>query len=239
MSGHSKWKTIKHKKSLTDAKRGKAFSKLAMVVAIAARKGADPAFNFELRQAVEKAKAANMPQDNIERAIKKGSGESGGAQMEELTYEAYGPGGAALIITAITDNKNRTAPEIKFILSQHNGKFAEAGSVGWMFEKKGVISLTKPTEKSKDDLEMTAIEAGAENTLWEDDILEIYTAQEKLEEIKTNLINAGLKPEESSLDFVAKNLIEITDEKSKAQLEKLYEALDENDDVQEIYSNVN
>jgi len=178
MSGHSHWAGIKHKKELTDKKRGKVFSKMAKIIEIAARKGGDPTMNPNLRLAIEKARSVNMPNDNIERAIKKGSGEGKEGQLEEIVYEAYGPFGAALIIEAITDNRNRTISEIKHILSIHGGKLAETGSVKYLFDRK-------------------------------------------------------------EGEWIPKYSMDITNENTKQQLEKLFEALDENDDVNEIYSNVN
>jgi YebC/PmpR family DNA-binding regulatory protein len=242
MSGHSHFSTIKHKKAITDAKRGKVFSKLARQILIAAKeKGADPETNSNLRMTIEKAKSLNMPKDNIERAIQKGAGEIEGEKLEEIIYEAYGPGGIAIIIEGITDNKNRTLSEIKQILNQLQGKLADSGSVKWSFERKGAIILAKEQTLGKDDLEMKIIEAGAEDFSWieqeEGDYLEIFTKVENLEAVKKQLEEQEIKIETTSLDWVAKETIKI-DNKQKNTAEKLFEELDENDAVQEIYSNL-
>lgn len=241
MSGHSKWSQIKHKKALTDAKRGKIFSKMARLIAVAARqKGGEPSINASLRMAIEKARSSNMPSENIERAIKKGTGELASVRMEEFSAEAYGPGSVALIVEGVTDNKNRTLSEIKFILGQHGGKLAEMGSVLWLFEKKGSLVVSRQTNNTqKDALELLAIDCGAQDLKWQtDELLEIFTKPEELEKTKKCLEQKGIKTETASLDLVPKNEIEITDEKAKQQLEKLLEALDENDDISEIYSNM-
>lgn len=243
MSGHSKWSQIKYKKALTDAKKGQIFSKFARMIAVAVKElGDDPETNPKLRLAIEQARRFNMPNENIERAIKRGSGEIEGAKIEEFLYQAYGPASIALIITGITDNKNRTLSEIKNILLNYGGKLAEAGSVSYLFERKGTIRVNPidqiPTAKNKEEIELIAIEAGAENLKWSGDILEIYTKIEDLEKIKKNLEEKNISFESSSIDWVAKNEIEITDLKSKERLNKLFEVLDESDDVQEIYSNL-
>lgn len=237
MSGHSKWANIKHRKELADKKKGKVFSTMAKMIAIAARSGGDPGINPSLRLAIEKAKAANMPNDNIERAIKKGTGEDKAGQLEEVLYEAFGPNGIPLIIEVITDNKNRTLSEIRHILSQYNGRMGETGAVKWMFSQKGVIELSSEG-KNKEELELLAIDAGADDVKWRDDILEVYTKPEDLEDTKNNLEKSEIKIEDVSLGWVPKNEVKIEDESTKNQLEKFFEALDENEDVKEIYSNV-
>ena len=241
MSGHSHFSTIKRKKEVTDAKRGKVFSKLARQILIAAKeKGADPETNSNLRMIIEKAKGLNMPKENIDRAIKKGTGELEGEKLEEIMYEAYGPGGIAIIIEGITDNKNRTLSEIKQTLNQYQGKLADSGSVKWMFERKGAIILDKEQTTNQGDLEMKVIEAGAEDFLWikqeEGVYLEIYTKVEDLEAVKKQLENQGVKIETAGLDWIAKETMKL-DNKQKNTAEKLFEELDENDAVQEIYSN--
>ena len=213
---------------------------MARIISVAAReKGGDPQFNPTLRMAIEQAKAANMPNENIERAIAKGAGSGEDEKMEDFLYEAYGPGGVAILITGITDNKNRTLSEIKNILTKNNGKFVEAGGVSYLFDKKGVIIISNEGKNfSYDDLEMAAIEAGAEDIKWrENNFLETYTKPDVLDEIKNNLTGKNISIESSSLDWMARNEIEIKDEKTKAQIEKLFEALEEQDDVNEIYSN--
>ena len=238
MSGHSKWANIKHRKESVDKKKGKIFSTMAKMIAIAARSGGDPAMNPGLRLAIEKAKSVNMPNDNIERAIKKGTGEDKEGQLEEVLYEAFGPNGIPLIIEAITDNKNRTLSELRHILLQYNGRMGEAGSVKWMFDQKGVIELGLGS-KNKEELELMAIEAGAEDIKWKDDVLEVYVKAEELEKVKINLEKSGIKIEDANLGWVPKNEVKIENESLKNQLSNLFEALDENEDVKEIYSNVN
>jgi len=241
MSGHSHWSQIRHHKGLTDAKKGKVFSKMSRLISVAARqKGGDINANPQLRMAVDKARSFNMPAENIERAIKKGSGELEGIKMEEFMMEAYGPGGIAVLIEGITDNKNRTISELKYLLGQHHGKMAEIGSVSWMFEKKGTIAINSTTNNlSKDDLELAAIDCGADDIKWQlDELLEILTPMDHLETAKKALEQKGLKIDSSSLDWVPKTEIEVSDQKTKEQIEKLFEVLGENDDVSEIYSNL-
>ena len=244
MSGHSHFSSIKHKKEITDKKRGKIFSKLSRQLSVTSREGGgDPVTNSKLRLVIELAKKINMPSDNIERAVKRGSGELEGVKLEPVIFEAYGPGGIALIIEGITDNRNRTVSEIKQILSQNGGKFAEGGSVKWLFERKGVITinvqflLSNSKFKNKEELEIKVIEAGAEDIYWEDDALDIYIKVEGLEKVKKNLENQGIKVESASLDWVAKDYI-IPTEKEKKNCHTLFEALDESEAVQEIYSNL-
>jgi YebC/PmpR family DNA-binding regulatory protein len=239
MSGHSKWSQIKHKKALTDVKKGKVFSKMTRQITMAARaKGGDIETNPNLRMFVEKARSFNMPQDNIERAIKKGTGELEGVKYEEFLLEAFGPGGTALIVEGTTDNKNRTVSEIKFLLSEFGGKISTPGSVVWLFERQGVLRVTR-AGRQKDEFELDAIEAGAQDLKWADDEnLEIYTKTEELESVRKNLVQKKIIINESSLDWMAKDEVTISDQKIKERLEKLIEALDENDDISEIYSNI-
>lgn len=242
MSGHSHFSTIKRKKEITDKKRGQIFSKLSRTISVAAREGGPhPEMNPKLRLAIEQARSFAMPKENIERAIKKGVGELEGARLEEVLVEAYGPGKTALIIEGITDNKNRTLSEIKQILTKHQGKLAQSGSVQWMFERKGVIiadlKLQIEDLQDREKLELLTIEAGADDLYWHDGLLDIYTKCEDLEKVKKNLENKGLKPESVSLDWIAKETIEV-EGKDKEVCQKLFEALDENEAVQEIYSNL-
>jgi len=235
MSGHSHWHSIKYQKTAADAKRSKVFSKMAKEIAVAAREGGgNPEFNSKLRLAVEKAKALNMPAENIERAIKRGTGELEGAQLESVIFEAYGPGGIAIIIEGITDNKNRTLGEIKQILNQNGGKLVGEGSVRWLFERKGAITVSSQG-KNKEELEMAAIEAGAEDIYWHDEMLDVYTHPEELEKVKKNLENKNIEIKTATLDWVAKEQVDL-EEKEKQACQKLFEALDENEAVQEIYS---
>ncbi len=244
MSGHSKWAQIKHKKAITDAKKSKIFGKMAVAISAAAKKGADPQDNPTLRMMIEKARSFNMSNDAIERAIKKGSGEIGDSQLEEVIYEAYGPAGIAIIIKAITDNKNRTVAEIKHILNINDGKLAEIGSVKWMFKERGIIVIAFSVKRlalSKDELEMASIDAGAEDFKWavqgDEKYLEIFTKPEKLMEVKKSLEEKNIPIESASVDLIPKNEIEISDPEIKNKIEKLFEALDEQNEVGEIYSN--
>lgn len=235
MSGHSHSKTVKHTKDAADAKKSKQFSKLSQEIIIAAKTGGDPETNSVLKQILSRARSVNMPSGSIERAIKKGTGELAGGEVQEALYEAYGPGGIALLIEAITDNKNRTVGDIKLILPKHNGKLADSGSVKWLFEKLGVVSVT--SEKRKEDVELLAIDAGAEDVKWEDDSLYIYVKPEGLGNITKALLDAGLNIESSSQEWVPKDCIKVS-EKDTGLSERLFEALSEISEVQDVYSNI-
>jgi len=236
MSGHSKWATIKRKKGALDAKRGKLFTKLIKELTIAAREGGgDPAGNPRLRLAVDNAKAANMPADNIDRAIKKATGELEGVTISELTYEGYGPGGVALLVEVATDNKNRTVAEVRHIFSKNTGNMGESGSVAWMFEKKGIITLTKQG-KSEDDILEIALNAGAEDMRTEDEYFEIQTEIESFEPVRRALIDKELTLDNASLQWIAKNTINVAGENAEKMM-KLIESLEDSDDVQNVYSN--
>ena len=244
MSGHSHFATIKRKKEVEDQKRGKTFSKLARIISIVAKEGSDPDMNPKLRQALDEAKKFNMPKDNIERAIKKGTGELGGETLEEVLYEALGPGGISVILEGITDNKNRTLLDVKQILQKNNCKLADEGSVKWAFEHKGIalIVLQEQTHgKSKDDIEMAAIDAGAEDVRVyqepEGDVIEVVTSIESLEKTKETLEKQGIKIESSTLGWLAKEEMDVS-QQDKEKCEKLFEELDDNDAIQEIYSNL-
>lgn len=238
MSGHSHWSTIKYKKEMMDSKRSKIFSKLAKEILIAARDGgSDMTFNPRLRTIVDKARDANMPSDNIDKAIKKGAGELEGCTYEEFSIEAYGPDGTALIIDGITDNKNRSFGEIKLILNQRGGKMVEGGGIKWMFDKKGVIMINNQG-KDKEDLELLAIESGADNFDWGEEYMTVYTKPEELDKVKNFFIDNQIKPKEANLEWVAKELVQGT-ETTQEKFQKLYEALDDHDDVQNIYTNLN
>jgi len=237
MSGHSHAKTVAHTKELAAAKRGAAFSKFGRLITIAAKEGGgDPTINAKLKSVIEQAKRVNMPKENIERAIKKGTGELAGESLEVVSYEAFGPGGIALIIDGITDNSNRTLGEVRTILNQNNGKLAGEGAVRWMFERKGAITVL-PEEKQKDELEMIVIDAGADDVRWHGENMEVHTKPEDLESVKKTLEEKGLKIDNASLDWVAKEDVAVG-EKEKEQAEKLFEALDNNDAVNNIYSNL-
>jgi YebC/PmpR family DNA-binding regulatory protein len=238
MSGHSHWHQIRFKKGIEDAKRSKIFSKLSKEITIAARDGGgDLVFNPTLRSIVDKSKLANMPADSIDKAIKKGTGELEGVSYEEFIIEAYGPAGTALMIDGITDNKNRSLGEIKLIVTQHGGKVVNEGAIKWMFEKKGVLNVNDLKGKSKDDLELLAIEAGAEDVNWEDESLYIYTKPEDLEKTRKALEEKGLKTDSANLEWVPKENIEVDDE-AREKNQRLFEALDEHDDVSNVYSNI-
>ncbi|MCE5312424.1 MAG: YebC/PmpR family DNA-binding transcriptional regulator [Nitrospiraceae bacterium] len=238
MSGHSKWSQIKHKKAHTDAKRGKAFTKIVKEIAVAARcGGGDPGGNPRLRTALEKAKEANMPSDNVKRAIMKGTGELPGAAYEEITYEGYGPGGAALLIQALTDNKNRTVSEVRHILSKNNGSMGEAGCVAWMFEKKGYI-LVEKNKADEETLMSLVLDAGAEDMINDpdEDSYEITTAPESLDATKEALTKSGIPFSMAEVTMLPKNYVAL-EGAAADQMVRLMEALEDNDDVQNVYSN--
>ncbi len=237
MSGHSHWAGIKHKKEIEDKKRGKIFSKLARIISIAAKEGQNPVSNSKLRMSIEKAKEFNMPNENIERAIKKGAGGMGGENLEEFIYEGMGPGNIAIIVEGITDNKNRTINELKQIFSHYGGKIVPERSVRWLFEKYGVIKCIPGEKSNKEDIELSIIEMGTENLKWNGSILEIYTKPEEMEKVKKEIETAGIKINSSAPGWVPKEEISM-DKNSQAALNNLFVALDENDDVQEIYSNL-
>lgn len=235
MSGHSKWHSIKHQKAAADAKRGAAFTKLANAISLAAKQGGgDPETNFSLRLAIQKAKASNMPAANIERSIKRGTGQLGGDQIEEITYEGYGPGGVAVIIQTATDNRNRTGPEVRTILSKSGGRMADAGSVVYQFDHKGVLRL-KPQDMEAATLD--AIEAGAEDVDEDNGELTVYTAPKQLNAVQTALTAAGYKTEGTELAYIPKNTLIVSDEKTAKQLMKLMDALDDMDDVTATHAN--
>ena len=239
MSGHSHAKTVMATKMANDAKKGKVYSKYGRLITIAVKDGGgsgDPEKNSKLKAIIEQAKSMNMPKENIERAIKKGTGELAGESLEEFSYEGFGPGGIAIVIDGIADNKNRTLGEIKSILNQNGGKMAGEGAVRWMFERKGSIAVALDG-KSKEELELLAIELGAEDVSSHENTINIYTKPENLEQVKKALEAKGTKVESASLDFIAKEEITIS-EKEKEQAQRLFEALDDNDAVNEIYSNI-
>lgn len=236
MSGHSKWATTKRKKAVIDAKRGKIFTKLIKEITIAAREGSgDINGNPRLRLAVDNAKAQNMPQDNIERAIKKATGELEGTTYHELNYEGYGPAGVAVIVEVATDNKNRTVAEVRHFFSKNGGALAETGSVAWMFDRKGVITMPKQS-KSEDEIMEIVLEAGADDFQSEDQYYEVQTSLENFEPVRKALKDKKLEIENASLQWIAKNTIAVSGEDAEKVI-KLIEALEDNDDVQNVYSN--
>ena len=239
MSGHSHAKTVMATKMANAAKKGKIYSKYGRLITIAVKDGGgsgDPEKNSKLKAVIEQAKNMNMPKENIERAIKKGTGELAGEALEEISFEGFGPGGIAIIVDGITDNTNRTLGEIRSIFNQNNGKMAGEGAVRWMFDRKGVITISGEG-KTKEDLEMMAIELGADDIKSNDNNLDIYTKPEDLETVKKSLEEKGIKIESSGLDYVAKEEVTLS-EKEREQAERLFDALDENDAVNDIYSNV-
>jgi len=237
MSGHSKWSTIKRKKGAEDAKRGKVFTRVAREITVAAREGGgDPGTNSALRLAVDKARAANMPKDNIERAIKRGTGELEGGQLEEVIYEGYGPHGVAILVKCLTDNRNRTLSEVRRVFNRSGGNLAEAGAVAWMFDTKGYISVTR-NDMDPDEAFMIAVDAGAEDVEISDDFVEVYTESGDLHWVREGLIGRGLVVEDAELSQVPKTLMTL-DEKETLQVMNMIENLEELDDVQQVYSNL-
>jgi YebC/PmpR family DNA-binding regulatory protein len=236
MSGHSKWHQIRRKKAVTDARRGKVFTQIIKEITIAAKMGGgDPAGNPRLRLAIEKAKANNMPADNIKRAIMKGTGELPGMSYEDVTYEAYGPGGAALIIECVTDNKVRTVSELRHIFDRNHGKLASTGSVAFQFHRKGVISLPK-SAVDEDELMGIILDAGAEDLKSEDDSYTVLCPPERFEEVKKAIERRNLKVDHAELQLVPENTVKVEGKDAELLL-KLMEAIEDHDDVQHVYSN--
>lgn len=232
MSGHSKWSTIKRQKAAKDAARGAVFTKLGNAIAVAARKGTDPDANFSLRLAIDKAKTANMPAANIQRSIDRVK-DKNAAQLQEVLYEGYGPGGTAIIVECATDNINRTYPDVKVAFSKHGGNIAEKGAVAFQFDHKGMIRV----KGAGDDVLMQALEAGAEDVQEETGESVIYTGPKDLAKVRDALAGAGLKIEEAELTYAPNNTIEITDEATAAKVMRLMDALEDIDDVSNTYVN--
>jgi YebC/PmpR family DNA-binding regulatory protein len=235
MSGHSKWATIKHKKGALDAKRGKIFTRLIKEITIAAKQGGDPDKNPRLRTAIAAAKAENMPSDNIKRAVQRGTGELPGVSYEEITYEGYGPGGVALLVDVTTDNKNRTVSEIRHMFSKHGGNLGEAGSVAWMFHKKGLIVVPK-SAANEDDLMNVVLEAGGDDLQAQEDSYEVVTSPENFEPVLEAVKKAGITPTTAEVSKLPQNYIMLEGNTAGAMI-RLMEALDDHDDVQHVYSN--
>ena len=237
MSGHSKWATIKRKKAKVDAARGKVFTQISKEILLAAKQGGgDPEKNLRLKNAVAKAKEANMPNDKIQRSIMKGTGELGGGNYEEIVYEGYGPGGVAVMIELMTDNRNRTAGEIRHLFSKNGGNLGEAGCVSWMFEKKGLIVVEKEAGIDEDDLLLAALDAGADDVKAEEDAFEILTDPEIFEEVSENLDQRGIKQAEAQITMIPKTTVKIEGSQAE-QMIKLLDGLEELDEVEEVYSN--
>ncbi|MDO8593038.1 MAG: YebC/PmpR family DNA-binding transcriptional regulator [bacterium] len=237
MSGHSKWATTKRQKAVVDAKRGAIFTKLGKLIAVAARKGGDPTVNFSLRMAMDKARAVNMPKENIERAVKRGTGELGGAQIEELTYEGLGPAKTQFIVKVLTDNKNRTAAEIRHLFSEAGGSLA---AVMWNFELKAVIRIESEEAKNKSlsELELELIDSGAQDILTEDEGITIFTKPEDLQKVKKFLEDKNIKTESADIEYIAKDLLKLNAE-DKDKVQAFIDQLEENEDVADYYTNAN
>ena len=233
MSGHSKWAKIHRGKAVEDAKRGAVFTKHGNNIAIAARGGDDPDLNFALRLAVDRAKQANMPMTNIQRAIDRGSGKLGGAQIQEVVYEGYGPGGSAIIIECATDNINRTYPEVRNAFTKHGGSIAEKGAVAFQFDQKGVIQV----KGSGEDLLLEVLDAGADDAEEDSGEITVYTDPKKLAEVRDNLKAKNIEISEAELSFIPKNIVEITDTVAAGKIERLMDALESLDDVSKTHVN--
>jgi len=236
MSGHSKWSSIKHKKGAADVKRGKIFTKLIKEITVAARMGGgDPDANPRLRHAINQAKAQNMPKDNLERAIKKGTGELEGVSYEEIVYEGYGPGGVAVLVECLTDNKNRSIADIRYIFSKAGGNVGTDGCVAWMFDKKGLFTVSKD-EADEDTLMEVALDAGAEDIKEEEDSFDVITEPEDFDAVKDAIDSASIKCDVSEITMIPQNYTKV-EGKEAEQMCKFMEALDDCDDVQNFYSN--
>lgn len=233
MSGHSKWSTIKRQKGAKDAARGVIFTRLGNAIAIAARAGEDPATNFTLRLAIDKAKAANMPLANIQRSVDRGSGKLGGDQIQEVLYEGYGPGGVAILVECATDNLNRTYPEVRLAFSKHGGNIAEKGAVAFQFDRKGMIRV----KGGGDDLLLTALDAGAEDVQEEGDESVIYTDPKQLAKVRSNLQESDIEVLEAELTYVPNNTVEVSDATTAGKVMRLMDALDDIDDVTATHVN--
>lgn len=237
MSGHSKWHSIKHKKAATDAKRGKVFTQHANLITIAARKGGDLNMNPGLRLAIDNAKKANVPNNNIDRAIKRGTGElKGEAEISEITYEGYGPAGIAVIAECLTDNKNRTYTNVRTIFNKKGGNLGESGSVAWMFERKGLITINNE-DKDSEELELAAIDAGADDIKTESNLTEIFTTSNVLTDINEKLKSAGFESESADVQLIPKDTIKIEDEDTAKKVLEFMDALEDDEDVSNVSSN--
>ena len=237
MSGHSKWSTIKRKKGAVDAKRGKMFTKLIKEIMVAAKMGGgDPSGNPRLRSAILAAKAINMPKDNIDRGIKKGTGGMEGVIYEEIRYEGYGPSGVAVLVDCMTDNRNRTVSEVRYAFSKSGGNMGESGCVGFMFDKKGVIMVDKATTTEEKLMEL-ALDSGAEDVVEEDDFFKVTTSPTDFNAVSEALEKAGIAMESASIDMIPQTTVDITDEKVARRVMNMIDTLEDNDDVQNVYAN--
>ena len=238
MSGHSKWSSIKHKKGAADAKRGKLFSKLSRAIIVAAREGgADPAGNLALQNAIEKARSYSMPKDNIERAIARGSGADSDAQaFETVVYEGYGPSGVAVIVEALTDNRNRTAAEVRHVFAKHDGNLGGSGAVTWLFERRGLV-LVSAHGVDEDELTLAAAEGGADDVSLDGSTFHVVADPESLTAVREAIEGAGFSVESAELTMIPKTTVEVADENTAKKILRLMDALEENDDVQDVYAN--
>ncbi len=238
MSGHSKWANIKNKKEKTDSQRGRIFTKIGREIAIAVKEGGpDPVNNSKLRDVIAKAKANNMPNDNISRSIKKAAGEGNSVNYEEITYEGYGPGNMAVIVSVLTDNRNRIAAEMRHIFDKSGGNLGNSGCVGWMFDKKGLIVIERTAEMDEDDVMMQALDAGAEDFVAQDDAFEVYTEPTEFSKVREALEAGGFEFISAEVQMIPQNTVSIEDEETADKVSRFLERLDENDDVQEVYHN--
>ena len=240
MSGHSKWATTKHKKAVVDAKRGKLFAKLIKNVEVAARTGGgDPAGNPTLYDAIQKAKKSSVPNDNIDRAVKRGSGqEAGGAQYENITYEGYGPGGVAVLVECLTDNRNRAASDVRVAFTRNGGRMADPGSVAYLFNRKGVVLVSKTKDMAEDDVLMAVLDAGAEEVNDQGEAFEVISEPSDLVAVRTALQDAGIDYESADIAFVPGSEIDLDEDQARKVL-KMIDALEDSDDVQDVYANFN
>jgi YebC/PmpR family DNA-binding regulatory protein len=238
MSGHSKWSTIKHKKGVQDARRGKLFSKLARAIIVSAKEGGgDPNANLALQNAIEKAKSYSMPKDNIERAIARGSGaDADAAAFETVVYEGYGPSGVAVLVEALTDNRNRTAAEVRHVFSKNDGNLGTSGAVAWLFERRGLV-LVSADEADEDELTLAAAEGGADDVAQDGSSFQVTAAPENLQAVREAIAAAGFEIEGADLTMVPKTTVQVEDEAAAKKILRLMDALEENDDVQDVYAN--
>ncbi|WP_054251882.1 YebC/PmpR family DNA-binding transcriptional regulator [Neofamilia massiliensis] len=240
MSGHSKWSNIKHKKGKEDAKKAKVFAKMSRYITVAARTGGlDPEFNPELKVAIDKAKSENMPNDNIERALKKAAGDQAAADFEEILYEGYGPSGVAVMVTALTDNRNRTAPDVRHAFDKNGGNLGTTGCVSFMFDKLGTIIIEKSDKVDEDDLTLQAIDLGADDIEVLDDAYEITTSPENFLAVKNGLEEAGFEIAAGEIGYLPQNYVDLEDEEDIKKMTKLIDMLEDHDDVQEVFHNWN
>ena len=238
MSGHSKWANIKNKKEKTDSQRGKIFTKIGREIAIAVKEGgSDPANNSKLRDVIAKAKAANMPNDNITRSIKKAAGELGSINYESGSYEGYGPGGVAVIVEVLTDNKNRTAAEIRHLFDKYGNGMGNSGCVSWMFDRKGHIVIERSASIDEDELMMQALDAGAEDFTAADDVFEVFTAPNDFSAVREALESAGYSFLSAENEMIPSNTVDVSDEETVGKIERMLEMFEDNDDVQEVFHN--